>query len=49
MERAEEWARERGFSELASDTEIDNAISLKAHATGRFTETERLEKLRKPL
>ena len=49
MECAEEWARERNFSELASDTEIDNAISLKAHATCGFTETERLVKLRKPL
>lgn len=49
MGRAEAWARERGFSELASDTEIDNAISLEAHATCGFTETERLVKLRKAL
>jgi aminoglycoside 6'-N-acetyltransferase I len=49
MARAEAWARELGFNELASDTEIDNEVSLRAHASCGFVETERLVNLRKPL
>ncbi len=49
MERAETWARDRGFTELASDTETHNAGSLAAHERCGFEETERLVKLRKPL
>ena len=49
MNAAEAWARDRGFSELASDTEIENDASLGAHARCGFVETERLVNLRKPL
>ena len=49
MRAAEEWARERGFTELASDTEPWNDTSLAAHARLGFVETERLVKLRKVL
>jgi aminoglycoside 6'-N-acetyltransferase I len=49
MGRAEAWARDQGFTELASDTEIHNAGSLAAHERCGFVETERLIKLRKPL
>jgi aminoglycoside 6'-N-acetyltransferase I len=49
MRAAEEWAKERGFTELASDTEIDNGASLRAHERCGFSEVERLIKLRKPL
>jgi aminoglycoside 6'-N-acetyltransferase I len=49
MRRAEEWAQERGFTELASDTGIDNEASLRAHAHCGFVEVERLIKFRKPL
>ena len=49
MASAERWARERGFTELASDTEVKNAASLAAHERCGFVETERLVKLRKPL
>jgi aminoglycoside 6'-N-acetyltransferase I len=49
MEAAENWARERGFVELASDTEIHNEPSLAAHARCGFHETERLVKFRKML
>jgi aminoglycoside 6'-N-acetyltransferase I len=49
MEAAETWARDRGFSELASDTEPWNDASLAAHARIGFQETERLVKLRKVL
>jgi aminoglycoside 6'-N-acetyltransferase I len=49
MSAAETWARERGFTELASDTEVENDVSLAAHLHFGFLETERLIKLRKPL
>jgi aminoglycoside 6'-N-acetyltransferase I len=49
MMAAEEWARARGFTELASDTEITNVASLHAHERCGFSEVERLIKLRKPL
>jgi aminoglycoside 6'-N-acetyltransferase I len=49
MRAAEYWARDRGFSELASDTEVGNRVSLAAHARQGFLETERLVKMRKPL
>ncbi len=49
MRAAEEWSKARGFAELASDTELDNAASLRAHEACGFSEVERLIKLRKPL
>jgi aminoglycoside 6'-N-acetyltransferase I len=49
MRRAEEWSTARGHTELASDTEIDNMASLRAHERCGFEEVERLIKLRKPL
>lgn len=49
MNAAETWAKELGFSELASDTEIENDASLAAHARCGFVETERLVNLRKLL
>lgn len=49
MRAAEEWSLARGYRELASDTEIDNAASLRAHQACGFSEVERLVKLRKPL
>ena len=49
MHAAEEWARVRGFSELASDTEIGNEASLSAHERCGFQEVERRIKLRKSL
>jgi aminoglycoside 6'-N-acetyltransferase I len=39
---AEQWARERGYSELASDAEIDNADSIAAHRALGFEETDRI-------
>lgn len=38
---AEDWARQNGFCELASDTLIDNEISLVSHLALGFTEVER--------
>ena len=37
----ETWAREQGFSEIASDTELDNEVSLRAHNALGFEEVER--------
>jgi aminoglycoside 6'-N-acetyltransferase I len=39
MNAAETWARSRGCSELASDTEAENASSAAAHRAVGFTET----------
>ena len=49
MRAAEEWCAQRGYNEIASDTEIDNEESLRAHERCGFQEVERLIKLRKQL
>lgn len=46
---AEDWAREHGCTEMASDAEIGNAISQQAHAKLGYEETSRLVHLRKEL
>ncbi len=46
---AEAWAREKGCTEMASDAEIDNEISLQAHEKLGYAETSRLVHLRKEL
>ena len=38
---AEAWARQNGYTELASDTTIDNETSLASHLALGFTEVER--------
>jgi len=43
---AAEWARELGFIELASDTEVSNERSQQAHAACGFEEVDRLVKYR---
>jgi aminoglycoside 6'-N-acetyltransferase I len=45
----EDWARARGFTEIASDTETHNDASAKAHASCGYIEVERLIKFRKTL
>jgi aminoglycoside 6'-N-acetyltransferase I len=45
----ESWARERGFSELGSDAELDNLISHRAHEALGFEERERVVYFRKRL
>jgi len=42
IERAEDWAKEQGCYELASDTELGNAESIAAHKALGFEETERI-------
>ena len=49
MEAAERWARERGYTELASDAELENRGSHRAHAALGFQEVERAVHFRKPL
>ncbi|HZS42046.1 MAG TPA: GNAT family N-acetyltransferase [Polyangia bacterium] len=38
----EEWARARGCVEMASDTEVENVASQRAHVALGYRETERL-------
>lgn len=45
----EEWAIGRGFSELASDTDPDNAVSIRLHAQLGFREVGRSIHFVKPL
>ena len=42
VESAKQWARERGFSELASDAQLANTVSHAAHRRMGFEETERI-------
>lgn len=42
MQKAEQWAISQGYSELASDTEIDNHRSISMHKHLGFMETERI-------
>jgi aminoglycoside 6'-N-acetyltransferase I len=45
----EHWCRERGYPELASDVELDNDVSLRAHAALGFEPTARVQFFRKRL
>ena len=48
-ETAENWAILNGFTEMASDTELDNAVSLAAHVSMGYEEVERQICFRKTL
>ena len=49
VERAGAWARERGLNELASDAEIANEESIRAHQALGFRETFRLVHFLRPI
>lgn len=49
VEAAEGWARGRGCTEMASDTEIHNTLSQQAHARLGYEEVGRIVCFRKPL
>lgn len=49
VQTAEDWARSRGCEEMASDAEIGNNLSLKAHLRLGYEESSRLIHLRKDL
>ncbi|WP_231517041.1 GNAT family N-acetyltransferase [Marinobacterium lacunae] len=42
IQKAEQWACSRGYSELASDTDLTNVASISIHKHMGFTETERI-------
>jgi aminoglycoside 6'-N-acetyltransferase I len=46
---AEQWARDRGCGEFASDAELNNEASQRAHVALGFTETGRVVNFRKDL
>ena len=39
---AEDWARAKGVTEMASDTWLDNEVSIRAHLKAGYFEVERL-------
>ncbi|CAN5586261.1 N/A [soil metagenome] len=49
VKNAENWARSKGCEEMASDSEIGNELSFKAHLKLGYEETSRLVHLRKDL
>ncbi len=49
MEAAEEWARQKGCTEMGSDTWLDNELSIGAHLKFGYVEAERLVHFVKPL
>ena len=49
MAAAETWARERGYTEIASDALVDNLPSERAHQALGFVEVERAIHFRKDL
>ena len=49
VEAAEKWALQHGFSEIASDTELHNSVSLHAHIALGYEEVERQICFRKQL
>jgi aminoglycoside 6'-N-acetyltransferase I len=46
---AEAWARRHGLQEIASDTQLDNTVSIHAHTALGYAEVERIVCFRKRL
>jgi aminoglycoside 6'-N-acetyltransferase I len=46
---AENWARGRGYTEIASDALLDNSVSLEAHTRSGYEVVERIVQFRKSL
>jgi len=49
LEAAEEWARSRGYREMASDAQLNNDISYAAHRRAGYAEVDRIVQFRKVL
>jgi aminoglycoside 6'-N-acetyltransferase I len=49
VQAAEAWARHQGLKEIASDTQIENAVSIQAHTGLGYEEVERIVCFRKAL
>jgi aminoglycoside 6'-N-acetyltransferase I len=46
---AETWARDRGYTEIASDALLDNSVSLEAHTRSSYEVVGRIVQFRKSL
>jgi aminoglycoside 6'-N-acetyltransferase I len=46
---AETWARERGYTEMASDARLGNTVSLEAHVRSGYAVVDRIVQFQKPL
>jgi aminoglycoside 6'-N-acetyltransferase I len=46
---AEGWAREHGYREMASDTQLDNVVSQAAHRRAGYHEVDRVVQFRKDI
>ena len=49
VQAAEAWARNQGLKEIASDTQTDNTVSIRAHKVLGYEEVERIVCFRKVL
>jgi len=49
VKAAEDWAHSQGLTEMASDTWLDNEVSIRAHLRMGYKETERLVHFAKKL
>ena len=49
VQAAEAWARRHGLQEIASDTQIDNTVSIHAHTRLEYEEVDRIVCFRKRL
>jgi aminoglycoside 6'-N-acetyltransferase I len=49
VKAAEDWARSQGLTEMASDTWLDNEVSIQAHVKMGYKEMERLVHFAKKL
>lgn len=49
LEAAEQWARERGHSEMGSDALLENEVSHRAHRASGYVETDRVVNYHKKL
>jgi aminoglycoside 6'-N-acetyltransferase I len=49
LDAAEDWAVDRGYSEMGSDALIGNEISHRAHLKSGYAEVDRVVQFRKPL
>jgi aminoglycoside 6'-N-acetyltransferase I len=49
VQAAEAWAKRHGLKEMASDTQIENAVSIQAHKVLGYDEVERIVCFRKAL
>jgi aminoglycoside 6'-N-acetyltransferase I len=49
LRAAEDWARSRGYKEMASDAQLHNEVSRQAHLSSGYAEVDRIIQFRKPL